>query len=137
MAHFAKLDANNVVINIDVVHNRELLDENLEEQESIGIQFLKNHYNEPNSVWVQCSYNANFRGRYPGVGWTYDSSEDVFKSPKPYPSWVWNSTDAEWEAPVAIPGPERPHVRWDEDTETWVDNNIEGDDEWIENTGGS
>ena len=84
---------------------------------------------------MQCSYNANFRGRYPSVGWSYDSSKDVFKSPKPFPSWVWNDTDFKWDAPVPVPGSDRPHVKWDEDTKTWVDNNIEGDDEWIANTG--
>ena len=135
MANFAKLDKNNIVTTIDVVHNRELLDENLEEQESIGIQYLKNFYDEPNGVWVQCSYNGNFRGKYPCLGWTYDSVKDVFKSPKPFPSWVWSDTESEWKAPVPKPGMERPHVKWDENTISWVDHYLEGEDgyeEWIE-----
>ena len=40
MAHFAKLDENNVVIEVHCVHNNELLDENGIEQEQKGIDFL-------------------------------------------------------------------------------------------------
>ena len=31
--------------------------------------------------WLQTSYNANFRGKYAGVGDTYDAELDIFKSP--------------------------------------------------------
>ena len=31
--------------------------------------------------WKQTSYNGNFRGRYAGIGDTYDAVNDVFVAP--------------------------------------------------------
>ena len=56
MARFAKLDENNVVIDRNVVHNNELLDENGNESEQKGIDFLTNLYGH--TKWKQCSYNT-------------------------------------------------------------------------------
>lgn len=32
-------------------------------------------------TYVQCSYNANFRGAYPSAGWLYDPELDEFIHP--------------------------------------------------------
>ena len=32
--------------------------------------------------WIQTSYNANFRGKFAGIGDTYDEANDVFVAPK-------------------------------------------------------
>ena len=45
MAHFCKLDENNVVTEVIVIDNNELLDENNVEQESLGIDFITNTLN--------------------------------------------------------------------------------------------
>ena len=42
MAHFAKLDENNIVLNIEVVDNANCLDENGNESEEVGRQYLEN-----------------------------------------------------------------------------------------------
>ena len=34
-------------------------------------------------TWVQTSYNANFRGKYAGIGDTFDAELDEFVSPVP------------------------------------------------------
>ena len=34
------------------------------------------------SEWLQTSYNANFRGAYAGVGYTYDEDSDCFVAPE-------------------------------------------------------
>ena len=78
MAHFARLE-NNVVQQVIVVNNEVLLDENGVEQESIGAQFCADTFG---GTWVQTSYNGNFRGRYAGVGMTYNSELDVFEVPQ-------------------------------------------------------
>jgi hypothetical protein len=57
MASFAKIE-NNIVITVVSVVNEVLKDSNGIEQESIGIQFLKTLYNEPNAIWKQTSYNT-------------------------------------------------------------------------------
>ena len=79
MAHFAKLDDNNIT-QVIVVNNEVITDENGIEQEQLGIDFCKSLYGEDTN-WIQTSYNANFRGKFAGIGDTYDEVHDVFVSP--------------------------------------------------------
>jgi hypothetical protein len=58
MASFAKIDSNGKVIQVVSVANQVLYDSNGVEQEEIGIQFLKNLFNEPDAIWKQTSYNT-------------------------------------------------------------------------------
>jgi hypothetical protein len=80
MAHFAKLDDYNTVLEVHAVHNNELLDENGQESEAKGIEFLIN-WSGGYTNWKQTSYNGNFRGKYAGIGDTYDTQNDVFVAP--------------------------------------------------------
>lgn len=80
MAHFSKLDENNIVTQVVVVNNQVLLDENEQEVEQKGIDFLKSIYGE-NTNWIQTSLNNNFRGAYAGVGFYYDQQKDEFILP--------------------------------------------------------
>lgn len=100
MAHFAKLDKNNIVIDVVVVNNEELLDNGIESEEK-GIVFLtiwsKGHYK-----WRQTSYNESSNTPYAGIGYAYDEVLNVFISPKPYPSWILNNK-YQWEAPILAP----------------------------------
>ena len=77
MAHFAKLDKNNKVVEVIVISNNDILDENGNESEEKGIKFCKKLYGE-NTNWKQTSYNNNFRGRYAGIGIYYDCTIDEF-----------------------------------------------------------
>ena len=117
MAHFAELDSNNVVTRVIVVANQDVLDSNGNEDESVGIEYLKRLFGE-NTIWKQTSYNATQRARYAGKGFTYDPSRNVFLLPQPHPSWTLNETTTEWESP--IPMPEIPegkdgHYIWNEE----------------------
>jgi hypothetical protein len=88
MAHFARLDENNVVIAVHVVHNNELaadtevviengfVKEKLVLSEEKGIQFLQGLYGA-DTRWAQTSYNNKFRGRYAGIGYTFVDGEFV------------------------------------------------------------
>jgi len=118
MAHFAKLDENNVVLEVHCVHNNELLDENGIEQEQKGIDFLIN-WSDGYPLWRQTSYNANFRKNYAGVGYTYDSQRDAFIPQQTFPSWVLNEDTCRWEAPVPMPEDGQMYI-WDEPTTSWV-----------------
>jgi hypothetical protein len=73
MAHFAKIE-NGVVRQVIVINNEVLLDENNVEQESIGAKFCADTFG---GEWVQTSYNANFRGKYAGVGDQWDGTNFV------------------------------------------------------------
>ena len=111
MAHFAKLDQNNIVIKVSVVHNNELLVDGTENEQK-GITFLHNFFNN-NDNWKQTSYNTNggvhqlggtpLRKNYAGIGYTYDADKDAFIEPQPYSSWTLNEDTCQWQAPVAYP----------------------------------
>lgn len=80
MAHFAELDENNIVLRVLVVDNHRLLDESGTEKEHLGVQHLQTVLGYT-STWVQTSYNANFRGVYAGIGFSYDPVSDEFVPP--------------------------------------------------------
>jgi len=105
MSHFAKLDSNNVITEV-IVSEKDFINSGL-----VGDEF----------VWVQTSYNNNFRGRYAGVGYTWNKVNEVFISPQPYPSWSLDSNYT-WQAPVNPPPvTEGMLIHWDEDTLSWLE----------------
>lgn len=114
MAHFAELDANNVVLRVIVVNNDELM-ENGDESEIKGIAFCQSLFG---GNWMQTSYNATFRKNYAGEGFTYDAQRDAFIPPKPFDSWVLNEETCRWAPPVARPTDGKEYV-WDEATISW------------------
>ena len=116
MASFAKIGLNNKVIEVQSVHNNELLDSNGVEQEVNGIDFLTKLTGW--SIWVQTSYNNNFRKNHAGIGYTYDEDRDAFIPPKPFNSWILNETTCQWEAPVAYPDDDNRYT-WNETNQTW------------------
>jgi hypothetical protein len=118
MAHFAKLGIGNIVEKVEVVANEVITDDNQQEQESLGQEFLKNLYNEQSAVWKQTSYNANFRKHFASPTFTYNENLDAFIPPKPFNSWTLNETTCLWEAPVAKPT-DGQNYTWNETNQTW------------------
>ena len=106
MAHFAKLDANNVVEQVIVVSNNDTADSSGVETESIGVAFCQKLLGASTN-WKQTSYNGNFRGNYAGIGYTYISnvaslgvgSTDIFINQQPYDSWAVGVGTAQWYPP--------------------------------------
>ena len=110
MAHFAKLDSNNIVEQVIVVANEDTADASGTETESIGVAFCQK-LTGIDTIWKQTSYNANgngFRGNYAGIGATYMTDmetlgvakTDIFISQQPYPSWVIGIQTAQWYPPT-------------------------------------
>ena len=110
MAHFAKLDENNIVLSIEVVMDSDCLDASGNESEAVGITFLTNLTGHSN--WKQTSYNGNIRKRFAGVGGSYDPTNDVFLEVKTHASWSLDS-NYEWIAPIAYPSDGK-YYYWDE-----------------------
>jgi hypothetical protein len=135
MAHFAKLDQNNIVVTVNVVHNNELLIDGVENEQK-GINFLNTLFNTSDN-WKQTSYNTfggvhklggtPFRKNHAGVGFTYDEGRDAFIPKKHYPSWVLNEDTCLWNAPVAYPDDgvfypdEGKTYWWNEEITNWVE----------------
>ena len=111
MAHFAKLDNNNIVKQVVVVSNE------VATNEQSGIDFLNNLYGNK-FIWKQTSYNATIRKNFAGIGYTYDQTRDAFIAPKPFNSWILNETTCRWEAPVAYPT-DGQEYNWNETNQTW------------------
>ena len=112
MAHFAEIE-NNIVQRVIVVNNKELLDENNQESEFLGIKFCEMLFG---GKWIQTSYNANFRGKYAGIGDTYDEKENIFISPQPYPSWT--RSGSHWNPPIPYPQDGKKY-QWNESQKNW------------------
>lgn len=151
MAHYAKLDENNIVLRIEVVDNSNCLDSDGNESEEVGRQFLETVHGW--TSWKKCSYNTRFgkyyvhnedgpptlgpdqtkafRKNYPGIGWTYDSTRDAFIPPRDesLSSWTLNETTCEYEAPVAKPDPlnaDNPTIEWDDVNTRWITLDADG-----------
>jgi hypothetical protein len=118
MAHFAKIGLNNIVTDVLVVANRETMNSNGVEQESIGVEFLKTLTGH--ETWIQTSYNGTIRKNFAGLGYTYDSQRDAFIPPQPYPSWSVVEETCQWTAPVAMPNDGKIYA-WSEDIQNWVE----------------
>jgi hypothetical protein len=119
MAHFAKLDENNIVLEVNVVNNDDVRNLPFPESEAIGVAFLTLWSNGYTS-WKQTSYNASFRKNYAGIGYTYDSTRDAFIAPQPYPSWTLNEDTCQWEPPVPMPIDGKQYY-WGEPTTSWIE----------------
>ena len=117
MAHFAKLDENNNVIEVVVIHNNECLDGDGNESEEVGIAFCRSLFGSETN-WVQTSYNGNMRKNFAGIGGTYDPDQDCFIPAKQYDSWVLNQTSFQWEPPVEFPD-DGGRYEWNETTRSW------------------
>ena len=128
MAHFAKVNSSNVVVEVHAVDNWNCVDGEGNEVEAAGIAWQESVFGVQDGIrWIQTSYNHNIRKNYAGIGMTYDEGRDAFIHQKPYPSWVLNeTTTCRWEAPTPMPTPgEGEFYNWNEETTSWVLNTRE------------
>jgi len=117
MAHFAELDSTNNVIGVSVVVNDVITDNDGNEQEQVGIDFLT-QLNDGVGWYKQTSYNGTLRKNYAGIGYTYDATRDAFISPQPYSSWTLNEDTCQWDSPVPYPDDGKQY-EWNEATTNW------------------
>jgi hypothetical protein len=90
-------------------------------------EFFDTFVDSSPGTWIQTSYNTHgnqhpngtpLRGNYAGIGYTYDSVNDVFYAPQPFPSWTLNNTTWLWKAPVAYPTDGKVY-KWNESITNW------------------
>jgi hypothetical protein len=81
MAHFAQVDTDNIVRQVIVIANDDCGGGDFPASEPIGQAFIASLGIA--GTWLQTSYNANFRGVYAGIGYTYDATLDEFVAPPP------------------------------------------------------
>ena len=142
MAHFAKLGSNGKVIQVLTLDNKDMLNADGVEDESVGQQFLEINNNWPAQMWIQTSYNTMnnqhklggtpFRGNYASIGYEWDEDNNIFWPKKPYASWTKDIATADWISPAgAMPqltdeqqsqttaGTHNWIYNWDEDGQSW------------------
>jgi hypothetical protein len=137
MAHFAKISETNEVLSVLTVDNKDVLNADGVEEESVGQAYLEKHNNWPAQMWIQTSYNTSrgthkdggtpLRGNYAGIGYIWDEDNNIFYSKSPYPSWVLNTTTASWHSPIGdapddLTDEEKAantHYVWNEGTGAW------------------
>ena len=107
MAHFAKLDENNIVTGVYVVGD---------EYEATYAEWRK----EFGEIYVQTSYNNRIRFNYAGVGYFYDEVRNAFTAPKPFNSWVLDEATCRWISPIVYPSDGKDY-RWNEESVSWVE----------------
>ena len=112
MAHFAKIGLNSKVIQVLTLDNKDMLNADGFEDESVGQQYLERHNHWTAQMWIQTSYNTSngthnsgdnskaLRGNYAGIGYTWDEDHNIFYCEKPFASWVLNTTTATWHSPI-------------------------------------
>ena len=131
MAHFAKIDENNIVENVIVVSDKDCGNLEFPESEPIGQAFIASCGIEGN--YKQTSYNTSgnqhefgktpFRANYAIIGGIYDPEYDVFYS-QPTSKYATLDLDTfQWTLPN---NPSTQSLepnqfwRWDEDTISWT-----------------
>ena len=123
MAHFAKLDDSNIVLEVTFIPNNDLNNAEYPDSEALGVTKLINDTGYSN--WKQTSQSASFRGHFAQENYSYDTENDTFIPLKPFVSWVYNEATQAWKPPLAYPSDGNVYV-WDEDayqtdnTQGWV-----------------
>jgi hypothetical protein len=115
LAHFAKLDENNIVTFVTMGRQE---DDGKEAELTLrsGYTYKQTSYNTRGGV--HANRGKPFRKNYAGIGYTYDSQRDAFIPPQPFPSWTMSEQTCLWSAPV--PMPTDGAYSWDEATTSWV-----------------
>jgi len=130
MAHWAKIDENNIVENVVVTKNSD---------DDEGAYFVNNVLG---GSWVKTSINTiggvhysdvldddgnrtpsldqskSLRFNYAGIGFSYDPVAGAFVPPKPYESWLLDDSTYLWVAPVAQPDGNL--HEWEESSISWI-----------------
>jgi len=146
MAHFVKLDENNIVVDVQVISDNDCMVNGVE-SDAKGQEFINNTLNMP-GTWIRTSYNTRgnkhynsetgelsadqskaFRGNYAGIGMQYDAEKNIFIGVKNFNSWIFNEDNCQYEPPVAYPSVKEYttdgqtylySIYWKEDTISWI-----------------
>lgn len=110
MIYWAELDENNIVQKVVVSE--------ISNEDPDGYNWLIDNFG---GSWIRTYIDGYSGKRFARVGYYYDSQNDVFIPPQPYPSWTLNQ-DYLWEAPFAKPEGES-NSYWNEDSLSWVEIN--------------
>lgn len=118
MGHFAKIDENNIVVQV-IVAEQAFIDSGAVGDPAKWIQTSYNtragvHYDQDGKPDGGIPLRKNFAGR----GYTYDADRDAFIPPKPFDSWILNEDTCVWDPPTDMPNDGQIY-QWNESTTSW------------------
>ena len=138
MAHFAKISDTSKVLAVLTLDNKDVLNADGVEEESVGQKYLEKHNNWPAEKWIQTSYNTRggkhydsktlelsadqskaLRGNYAALGYIWDADNNLFHAPKPHASWVLNTSEARWQSPIGDAPDLGAEHEWNEADQSW------------------
>jgi len=107
MAHYAFLDSNNVVVKVITGIDEDITQTDLDGSVVGGSteaweQFYENQPWHSGLTCKRTSRSGSIRKQFAGIGYTYDSENDVFILPKPYNSWILD-VNYDWQPPIPKP----------------------------------
>jgi hypothetical protein len=120
MAHFAKVE-NGIVTQV-IVAEQDVIDSGI-----FGHGWIQTSYNtrggihyDPSTGEPSADQSKALRKNYAGIGYTYDSVNDVFIPPQPYQSWTLDQVTCFWNPPVAMPADGKMYS-WNEESLSWFE----------------
>lgn len=113
MAHFAKLNKNNIVTFVTVGRDE---DNETELTTRTGDVYKQTSYNTRGGVHILGG--TPFRKNYAAVGYKYDENKDAFIPPQPFDSWTLDEETCLWNPPVEYPS-DGEMYNWNETSLVW------------------
>lgn len=120
MAHFARIDDQNKVVEVLVLDNSTIGNLEFPLSELPGVTFLQGLF--PGTNWKQTSYNSNFRFAYAGQGYTFRPEcgpHGGFAPPPLFDYFILDAETCSWIPPVPYPSDGSSYA-WDDPTRSWV-----------------
>ena len=115
----AKIDENNVVVDVIVVAETDISDENGISDELTTA--FANQVRQTTGTWKAAGMyqegTGEWRGVAPSIGDNWAPDSDRFYIEQPWPSWTLDS-DFNWNPPVPKPN-DITQWRWQESTQSW------------------
>ena len=121
MRHFALINPDNIVIQVNPIEDKHLLNHAGQYTESKGAEYLQKFYKQYDYSsgfrWLETKEDGSIRNIFAGIGMIYNDDFGCFIQPKPYSSWFLKENDngrCYWSAPTNKPDDDNNYV-WDED----------------------
>jgi len=96
MAHYAWIDANDIVVNVTVGVDENITQNNIGGSTEAWETFYTQAINEPGIYVKRTSYNGKIRKNYAGIGFKYDAVKDAFIPPEPINSIGFDADTCQW-----------------------------------------
>ena len=107
MSYFAELDKNKKVLRV-IVADQEFIDSG-----AVG---------DP-ANWTETFMDKTTKGKYAGIGDSFDKVKNKFIEQRPFPSWVLDENTDKYKAPREKPTTpilDNEYYYWSEEDEDWI-----------------